>query len=592
MHNNESVLIDGFIAAAQAERDQPLPQDVAFETFGAQMALREWNLSDEEIEAGRVGGGQDGGIDGVYVFLDADLLDEDSEIFADGFNPKSVRKGAELVLRVIQSKEESGFGETPLDKLDSALGRLLDLNLTDENLLVYYSAEVIGRMRLFTRAWTILAVRSPQITIQVDYVSKGDTANPAAAVTQKAVDLEATLERLVPGSDAIVRLLGAKELWELANSAPEYDLQLRFAEYFSKGKSYTGLVNLADYFDFLTDEDGNLRGHLFDWNVRDYQGGVAVNKNIQETLESDVADDFWWLNNGVTILCSGVNIGGDKTFTMQNVQIVNGMQTSHSIHSAILKIGADVERARGRSLLVRVFETQDGETRDRIIRATNNQTKVPDASLHATEDIHRQLEAYFLANGWYYDRRKNFYKNNGKPSDRIVSISGLGQSVMALGLSRPDDARARPSSLLSNPADYKSIFSSKVPLATYLWIAQFQRRVDDLLLSPEIGEPYLRTNFRFHVSVYLATKLLGARIYSPAQLATLATQPVKLSLEEVVDAMDLIVEEAEEIAELEEFPLDRVAKSRAFAEVVIDLALDQSPDADAAVVGESTDGEG
>ena len=58
---NESVLIDGFIRAAQAERDQPLPDDVAFETFAAQSVLRDQNLSDEEIEAGRIGGGMDGG---------------------------------------------------------------------------------------------------------------------------------------------------------------------------------------------------------------------------------------------------------------------------------------------------------------------------------------------------------------------------------------------------------------------------------------------------------------------------------------------------------------------------------------------------
>ena len=82
-----------------------------------------------------------------------------------------------------------------------------------------------------------------------------------------------------------------------------------------------------------------------------------------------------------------------------------------------------------------------------MIRATNSQTKVPDASLPATEAIHRQIEAHFKAHGWFYDRRKNFYKNTGKPGDRIISIGGLGQAGTAIGLSRPNDARARPTTL-------------------------------------------------------------------------------------------------------------------------------------------------
>ncbi|MGN6128177.1 MAG: AIPR family protein, partial [Humibacter sp.] len=471
MPTNESVLIDGFIKAAQAERDQPLPDDIAFETFGAQSVLRDQNLSDEEIEAGRIGGGKDGGLDGVYVFLDGALLDEDADIFSDDFVPKSVRKKAELTLHLIQSKRETSFTETALDKADSSLRRLLDLSQTDKQLEVYYSAEVIARVRLFTRAWQALAVRAPSITIRFDYVTKGDVATVGAPVSQKSIDLEESLAKHVPGADTAVRLIGARELWVIANSVPQYDLQLRFGEYFSKGESYTGLVNLADFYDFLSEDDGSLRGHLFDWNVRDFQGGVAVNRDIQATLENPGDDDFWWLNNGVTILCSEVSISGDKTFTMDDVQIVNGMQTSYSIHSAVARIGADVERSRGRSLLVRVFETQDEASRDRIIRATNSQTRVPDASLHATEDIHRQLESYFLAHGWYYDRRKNFYKNNGKPTDRIISISALGQAVMAIGLSRPDDARARPSTLLNNPDDYQSVFSARIPLGTYLWLA-------------------------------------------------------------------------------------------------------------------------
>jgi hypothetical protein len=578
MPTNEVVLVDAFLSQAQAARDEPLPDSTAFEIFAAQMELRDRQLSDDEIEAGRIGGGMDGAIDGVYVFLDGVLLDEDSDVFNSDFDATKVRKSADLEFKLIQAKTSQGFAETAIDLASSSLSRFLDLNRTDDDLRVYYSNDALARMRIFTRAWVKLSSRSPRISIRFAYVTRGDRDNVVAAVVQKQRDLEAQLRNDVPGVHAEVELIGARQLWAIADAAPEYDLQLRFSDYLSKGDSYTGLVGLADYYEFLCDANGTLRSHLFDWNVRDYQGKTSVNSEILATLESPSAEDFWWLNNGVTILCSDVNIGGDKTFTMENVQIVNGMQTSHSIHTAITRAGVDVERDRNRSVQVRVFETQDEETRDRVIRATNSQTKVPDASLHATEDIHRQIESYFASRGWWYDRRKNFHRNQGRPADRIVSISNLGQAIMAIGLGRPHDARARPSSLLNNEADYRSLFNPNVPLQTYLWLAQVQRQVDTLLLRVDVhATPYLRTNLRFHVSLYMVTQLFGAEIHSPAQLNELASTPPAFTPEQVKHVVELLDFENQASADHE--PLDRASKSGAFARQVIEVALGNVPPA-------------
>lgn len=568
---NEVVLVDAYVQQSQDAREEPLDLSVAFETFAAQMELRARQLSDEEIEAGRIGAGMDGAIDGIFVFLDGVLLDEDSDLFDTSFEPGKIRKNADLEVVLIQAKISESFTETAIDLASSSLGRFLDLSKTDEDLAVYYSQEAIARMRIFTRAWTKLSARSPRISIRFAYVTRGDRENAGAPVVQKERDLEAQLRGLIPGADAQVELVGARELWAKASSSPEYDLQLRFNDYLSKGNSYTGLVSLVDYFEFLSDGTGALRAHLFDWNVRDYQGSTNVNNEILSTLENPAGEDFWWLNNGVTILCSTVTIGGDKTFTMENVQIVNGMQTSHSIHTAITRSGPELERALDRSVQVRVFQTQDEATRDRIIRATNSQTKVPDASLHATEDIHRQLESFFASRGWWYDRRKNFHRNQGRPADRIISIPYLGQAIMAIGLGRPHDARARPSSLLNNEVDYASLFSSALPLETYLWLAQVQRQIDTLLLHPEVATPFERTNLRFHVGMYVVTQLLGSRIYSPAQLNALAATTPAFTEDQVAHVVEVLNEENQAADNYE--PLDRAAKGGAFSRLIIDIAL-------------------
>ena len=47
--------------------------------------------------------------------------------------------------------------------------------------------------------------------------------------------------------------------------------------------------------------------YLDNQRVRDYQGHNSVNKEIGNTLVSSTPEDFWWLNNGVTIVAEDVS---------------------------------------------------------------------------------------------------------------------------------------------------------------------------------------------------------------------------------------------------------------------------------------------
>lgn len=571
---NEVILIEQFIDEAQQNRDTPLPDDVAFEIFAASMVLADMNLTDEEIAAGRIGGGRDGGLDGVYTFFDGALLELDDPIFEEGFSPKGVRRGCELVLQLIQAKRESSFGEAAFEKAILSTRKLFDLNLSDEDILKTYSPELVERMRIFTRAWLLLGIRAPKITVRFSYATKARTNNIADGVRTKKQDFIDHVSEQIPGAKGEAEMLGAHELWESATTLPEYDLQIRFEDYVSKGDSYLGLVRLPDLYRFFTDESGSLLSHLFDSNVRDYQGSITVNKQIRQSLGDDESRDFWWFNNGITVICSRAHIGGSKIFTLSDVQIVNGLQTSHTIHQALRETDLGSEPNASKSVQVRIIETGDEKTRDDVIRATNSQTKVPDASLHATEDIHRQIESYFAAEGWYYDRRKNFYKNMGKPSDRIVSISGLGQAMAAIALGRPDDARARPTTLLNNDTDYKAMFSDSLPLPVYLWAAKLQRSVDSLLLAPALGtDSFTRTNTRFLISMFLTIRKAGSRIHSAHQLGGIANSGPDLTVDEVKSAFSAVIEVATRLAKERGWALDRASKSRELAERVAEKAL-------------------
>lgn len=89
----------------------------------------------------------------------------------------------------------------------------------------------------------------------------------------------------------------------------------------------------------------------------------------------------------------------------------------------------------------------------------------------------------------------------------------------------------------------------------------------------------VRTNFRFHISLFVVTRALGARIYSPLQLKELTENPLALDLEDIETIAHMLQEDAEFNANWQRWSVDRVVKSREFAESVIDRALGIDPDA-------------
>jgi hypothetical protein len=315
MTNNDLVLLDAALREAQSIRDAPLPDDVTFELFSCEQVLRDYDLSRDEIEAGRVGGGRDGGLDGVYAFLGDTLLAEDADVLSEQSKPSSFARNLDLTLWLIQAKRETSFTETAIDLVSSSVGRLLDLQQDEDELLELYSAEVVYRVRMFTTAWQKLATRRPNLRINFAYVSRGDTGNIHPSVSQKARDLERELVSLVSGAEVRVTFLGAAELWALHNETPSYTLELPFQENATSGSSHVAIVLLQDYFAFITDEKGSLLRYVFDWNVRDYQGDIEVNQEIRGSLMDEDSPEFWWMNNGVTIisrvsgLCGGVELG-------------------------------------------------------------------------------------------------------------------------------------------------------------------------------------------------------------------------------------------------------------------------------------------
>ena len=281
-------------------------------------------------------------------------------------------------------------------------------------------------------------------------------------------------------------------------------------------------MSLSEFYGFISEQDGRLLRRIFEANVRDYQGNVQVNKGIRDTLFNPAGDDFWWLNNGITIIASHVSLSG-KILNILNPLIVNGLQTSYEIHSYF---SADPTRHDDSNILVRVIgvahTANEEQTRNRIIKATNSQTAIQVASLRATDNIQRDIEDYLRSEGLYYDRRKNYYKNEGRPIAKIISITYLAQSVIAILLKRPNDARARPSSLLKEDANYYTIFDATHLMPLYLKCIQILKRMESYLTSTFTGISSLEVNnFKFHLAMYSSLLLANNPEATPDDILAL-----------------------------------------------------------------------
>ena len=172
----------------------------------------------------------------------------------------------------------------------------------------------------------------------------------------------------------------------------------------------------------------------------------------------------------------------NKSLQVVNPEIVNGLQTSREIFNYFFDRLESVDEDK-RTILVRVIKPESEESRDNIIFSTNNQTSIPKSSLRVTDPIHLQIEMYFKNRGLYYDRRKNYYKNQKKKAADIISVSFLAQCLISLILRKPDFARARPSTLLTDEETYKFLYDDNQDLEVYYKAARIGREVQNVLKS-------------------------------------------------------------------------------------------------------------
>jgi hypothetical protein len=477
--------------------------------YCVEQLLKPYALSDDDIQAGIVDGSDDGGADAIYFLVNnGAVVQEDTDLL-----PKTIQS---VRLIFIQVKKSGGFKANEIAKIAPTLNDFLDLSKAPQTFAKKYNTEVLQAMKIFKEKYLQISGTAPEITVDYYYVTQDDAPAPDAKATAAMDEAKARVLAHFNKAKFNGHYIGAQELWAQAQKRPAQDRVLTWsAPPMPAQKGMVGLVKLSDYYNFLQDEGGVLAERIFESNVRGYQQSSPVNQDIHDTLVKPPKANFWLLNNGVTIISSKVSSAGHLRVSLHDPQIVNGLQTSRSIFAYFTD---DNGQDSGRTLLVRVIETDNQEVRDTVIRATNSQNKMQDASLRMTDSIHRKIEELFQQYDLYYDRRKGFYKDQGVPVNKIISSTALAQALAAILLQRPDDARARPGKYFREDGSYKAIFGSDtVPLPVYLICVRIVQRVEEYLSKSGVPRKDI-TNIRFYIAALIACNMTDKIDPVPAEV--------------------------------------------------------------------------
>lgn len=514
MSKNAQILLENLIEQEFRNNDNYSNISEYFEFFSASQILKNQGLSDDEVDNGIVGKGLDGGCDSIYLFLN-NLL-----ITPDVVEHISAPKDSILEMIIIQSKKTTSFGEDAVMKWKTISGNLLDLSKTTTDFTARYNADILEAFTTFRDTYTRLITSRVKLKFRFYYATLASELHPN--VIQQAEELKDTIKGLFPNAVVEVTFVDSDTLFEMYNAVIENRVNLKFADIpiSPNQKNYVALVDLKSYFNFIVNDEGDVRKSFFDSNVRDYQGKNNVNSSISETLHRADDNDFWWLNNGVTVLASEATLVNNRELQIVNSEIVNGLQTSMEIYNYFSENREALESEK-RSILLRIIVPDNEESRDQIIFATNNQTNIPKATLRVTDPIHLQIEMYFKSRGLFYDRRKNYYKNQGHKPAEIVGVSFLAQCLITIFLKKPDYARARPSTLLNDEKTYNELYEKNNNLEVFYRVALLGKKIQKNVRSGSDYSSAEKSDILYYVLYAVIADVLGKRNITPADIKNL-----------------------------------------------------------------------
>ena len=518
-----------------------------FSIFSLMQIFKKQDIEISDIEDSIIDGGGDGGIDSIIIMIDGKLIRTMEEF--DDFkreNNDQASNSTRLNIYFSQIKESPSFKESVWEKMLSTFMFVYE----DTSIDYILNPEAKEKINLVKECIDFVITFSNLINIKINYVTTGDTLCISQGVKAKEDQLLSKLKQYTNTQKIEISYYGGNELREIFNTPLETKSIIKYERMMEKrfnidnDNSFAILVTISNYYDFITSDEYELREAIFEDNVRHFEGTVEVNKAIMETLKNDFSIEFWALNNGITILADEITPITDSRLRINNLQIVNGLQTSFCIYNYLKNNSGNLENEK-RSVLVKIIKVTDETISDKIIKCTNSQTAVRSAELRATDKYQRDIENNFLANGLYYNRRKNYYKNQGKPRAKMYGIANTAQYVEAILFASPSSARNNPTSLLKKDINYNKIFNEENDINIYRQCCIIFSNVKKVVKTISRDKDLIKEKYNSSVDIfmlhlsYIIPCILTENNVNQEKIKTLTTEDITQDV--CIKALELII---------------------------------------------------
>lgn len=284
-------------------------------------------------------------------------------------------------------------------------------------------------------------------------------------------------------------------------------------------------VNLDDYDLMLKYE---IEEAVFDDNVRIYlKQRSKINKGIKETALSQDAHRFFYYNNGITITCSAFHYPKQQRspiIELDNFQVVNGGQTIHSLYEAFKE---DHDKFGDMDVLCRIYETKNEKLSTEIAEYTNSQNPVSSRDIRSNDYLQRKLEKDLLAQGFFYERKKNQFQDEDK--NKRIDAEKAGQALWSFFHLKPGEAKNLKRKVFGE--EYENIFHDELNSEDIILSYEILKYIDEKkrLAKKEISSGKKELDYILHANYYI--------MYTIAELAN--SQNIKLILNNKFRLIDL-----------------------------------------------------
>ena len=204
----------------------------------------------------------------------------------------------------------------------------------------------------------------------------------------------------------------------------------------------------------LWESDGD-RG-LLAMNLRYYIKSANIDNKIEESIMND-HKDFWYLNNGIIIVCNDYKVVGGEV-RLKEFSIVNGGQTSRMIGT----IPFNDDFYISCKIIKNVFETPQEKNAfiAKVAEASNTQKPIKAKDIIANRIEQRNLKTLLSEHKVFIEIKRGEKCNREQYPEawQRTKNNELAQDLYAFVYMEPGPARNSVSSMLSNEEKYNVIF--------------------------------------------------------------------------------------------------------------------------------------